>query len=232
MNLSLLVELKKITKNYHLAERIIPVLKGIDFQLNYGDMLAIMGASGSGKSTLMHILGCLDQYTTGEYYFTGKNISLLSEHELAAIRNHKIGFIFQAFFLLPRLTALENVMLPLFYRGIDRISAKKLATDALERIGMISLAQHRPNQLSGGQQQRVAIARALVGNPELILADEPTGALDSETGAEIMEILQLLNKQEGRTIVIITHDSTISNYCSDRIKMSDGLIVTEGLFND
>jgi putative ABC transport system ATP-binding protein len=225
MRLSFLIKLDNITKMYRLGEQEMSVLKGIHFQLARGEMTAIMGVSGSGKSTLMNIMGFLDHCTSGHYFFDGQDVSHLSEHELAAIRNTKMGFVFQSFFLLPRSNALQNVMLPLFYRGTPREEAKEHAMQMLEKVGVAHLALHKPNQLSGGQQQRVAIARALVGNPDVILADEPTGALDSQTGHEVMELLIRLNRNENRTIVIITHDKEVSRRCQRMVSIKDGLIV-------
>lgn len=220
-----LIRLEKVTKTYHLGDNDFHALKGINFQLERGEMTAIIGMSGSGKSTLMNIIGFLDHCTTGRYFFSGNDVSHLSEDELADIRNQKIGFVFQSFFLLPRSNALQNVMLPLFYRGTPREEAKDKAMVMLEKVGVAHLAHHRPNQLSGGQQQRVAIARALVGDPELILADEPTGALDSQTGNEVMELFTRLNQDEGRTIVIITHDKEVSRRCVRTETIKDGIIV-------
>lgn len=200
-------------------------LKCVDVSIDRGELVAIIGASGSGKSTLMNILGFLDQCTTGEYYFAGQLISRLNDHELALIRNQKVGFIFQAFFLLPRLTALQNVMLPLFYREEIKSIAIEKALTMLDRVGMKSLAHHKPNQLSGGQQQRVAIARALVGDPEIIFADEPTGSLDSKTGKEVMDLFLELNQAEKRTLVLVTHDVGVSRQCRRVISIKDGVIV-------
>jgi putative ABC transport system ATP-binding protein len=225
VTLSLLINLENITKTYDLDRNIFTALNGIDFQLSPGEMTAIVGVSGSGKSTLMNIIGFLDRCTSGQYYFGDIDVSNLNEQALAEIRNKKIGFVFQSFFLLARSTALQNVMLPLFYRGTPRDVAKDRALQMLEKVGVAHLAQHRPNQLSGGQQQRVAIARALVGDPELILADEPTGALDSQTGKDVMALFRHLNENEGRTIVIITHDKEISNQCKRMVTIKDGKII-------
>ncbi|HLB42287.1 MAG TPA: ABC transporter ATP-binding protein [Gammaproteobacteria bacterium] len=225
--MSSLIELHHVTKSYYVGETTITALNGINFHLNRGEMTAMMGVSGSGKSTLMNIIGCLDQCTTGKYFFHDQDVSLLTDMELAEIRNQKIGFVFQSFFLLPRLNALQNVMLPLFYRGIPRVAARVLAMQMLANVQVAHLAHHQPNQLSGGQQQRVAIARALVGNPEIILADEPTGALDSQTGNEIMQLFLELHNKEQRSIIIITHDENISRWCQRVVVMSDGKIVNE-----
>lgn len=186
-------------------------------------MTAIVGRSGSGKTTLMNILGFLDTCTSGRYYFADKNVSILSDDELADIRNQRIGFVFQSFFLLPRKTVLQNIMLPLAYRGVSVSVAKEKSIAMLEKVGMRLLSDSYPNQLSGGQQQRVAIARALVGEPSIILADEPTGALDSQTSADIMQLLHTLNRDENRTILIITHDESISRQCERVITIKDGM---------
>jgi len=220
-----LVKLENVTKTYNLGGNSFSALKGVDFQLQAGEMTAIVGVSGSGKSTLMNIIGFLDRCTNGRYIFNDVDVSQLSEHELADIRNQKIGFVFQSFFLLPRSTALQNVMLPLFYRGTSREQAKTKALQMLEKVGVAHLANHRPSQMSGGQQQRVAIARALVGDPDVILADEPTGALDSQTGDDVMRLFTLLNEKERRTIIIITHDKGVSKRCRRTVTIKDGRIV-------
>lgn len=223
--MSSLIKLEQITKVYQLGETNFTALRGVDFQLQRGEMTAIVGVSGSGKSTLMNIIGFLDQCTSGRYFFNGADVSHLSGDELADIRNQKIGFVFQSFFLLARSNALQNVMLPLFYRGTPPAEAKTLAMDMLEKMGVAHVAHHQPNQLSGGQQQRVAIARALVGNPDVILADEPTGALDTQTGNEVMALFTELNRKEGRTIVIITHDKEISRRCERVVTIKDGQLM-------
>jgi putative ABC transport system ATP-binding protein len=222
--LSSLVKLENVTKVYHTDANDFHALKGIDFQLDRGEMIAIVGASGSGKSTLMNILGFLDHCTTGDYLFDSENVSHLRDEELSKIRNQKIGFVFQSFFLLPRLNALQNVTLPLFYRGVPAEEAEEKSLLMLEKVGMKKFITHKPNQLSGGQQQRVAIARALVGNPEVILADEPTGALDSQTGQEVLDLFIDLNRNEKRTIVIVTHDQGVSNQCQRIVALKDGKI--------
>lgn len=221
----LLVNLQNVTKTYYMGDHEYHALKGVNFQVERGEMTAIVGASGSGKSTLMNIMGFLDRCTTGTYLFAGRDVSHLSDNELAHIRNEKIGFIFQSFFLLPRASALQNVMLPLFYRGLPRDEAHKKSLMMLEKVGVGHLAEHKPNQMSGGQQQRVAIARALVCDAELILADEPTGALDTQTGHDVMRLLTQLNQQEGRTIIIITHDPDISRQCQRTVTIKDGIII-------
>lgn len=223
--MSSLIKLENVTKCYQLGGNAFYALKGIFFQLEHGEMVAVMGVSGSGKSTFMNIVGFLDRCTSGHYFFNQGDVSHLSESELAHIRNTKIGFVFQSFFLLARSNALQNVMLPLFYRGISRLQAKEKAMYMLEKVGVAHLAYHRPNQLSGGQQQRVAIARALVCDPEVILADEPTGALDTQTGNEVMELFANLNRKEGRTIVIITHDKEISSRCKRIVTIKDGIMM-------
>jgi putative ABC transport system ATP-binding protein len=225
IKLSYLIELENIEKNYQLANTTFQALKGVSLRLQCGEMVAIIGASGSGKSTLMNIIGFLDQPTRGQYFFAGENVSSLTSNGLAKVRNKKIGFIFQSFFLLPRFDARQNVMLPLFYRDEMPHAATQKATAILEKVGMAHVIHHKPNQLSGGQQQRVAIARALVGDPEIILADEPTGALDSQTGHEVMELLVNLNREEGRTIVIVTHDKEISQRCQRIVTLKDGYVV-------
>lgn len=222
--MSSLVKLQNITKDYTLGNNHFCALKGVNFELTKGELTAIIGMSGSGKSTLMNIIGLLDRPTTGNYWFNDCDVSKLKETELALIRNQKIGFIFQSFFLLPRLSAWQNVCLPLFYRGTKRQHAMEKAHAMLEKVGVKHLADNKPNQLSGGQQQRVAIARALVGEPDIILADEPTGALDSQTGNEVMHLLDDLNRKEGRTIVIITHDKDISRRCRRIVTIKDGVM--------
>lgn len=222
--MSSLIKLENIYKSYPLGNTFFEALKGVNFTLQRQEMTAIVGVSGSGKSTLMNIIGFLDRPTRGQYFFDGEDVSQLSKHALADIRNQKIGFVFQSFFLLLRSTALQNVMLPLFYRGATKQAAKEKALLMLEKVGVAHLANHKPNQLSGGQQQRVAIARALVGDPEVILADEPTGALDSQTGDDVMRLFSNLNQKEGRTIIIITHDKNISERCLRTVSIKDGKI--------
>ncbi len=223
--MSFLVKLQQAVKMYRSGENEFHALKGVDFALQAGEMIAIVGASGSGKSTLMNIIGFLDRCTSGQHFFADQDVADLSNHELAKIRNQKIGFVFQAFFLLPRLTALQNVMLPLFYRGEEKAIAQEKALQLLMKVGMEKFSRHKPNQLSGGQQQRVAIARALVGDPDVILADEPTGSLDSKTGSEVMELFSQLHSQEKRTIVLVTHDREISRHCQRTVTIKDGYII-------
>jgi putative ABC transport system ATP-binding protein len=226
--LSCLIELKDVTKTYVMATETYVALKGINLTIERGELVTIIGSSGSGKTTTMNILGLLDHPTTGKYFLDGVDTSTLSLNQVADYRNEKIGFIFQSFFLLPRLTALQNVMLPLTYRRnhppSDR-KDKKRALTMLAKVGMSKHVTHKPNELSGGQQQRVAIARALAGAPSIILADEPTGALDSKNSHDVLELLTDLNKTEGATIVIITHDPEVAQRSQRIIKIADGNIV-------
>ncbi|MDD6085715.1 MAG: ABC transporter ATP-binding protein [Oscillospiraceae bacterium] len=219
----MILELKDICKNYIQGKEEVPVLKNIDLSVNEGDYLAIMGPSGSGKSTLMNIIGCLDRQSTGKFMFDGTDISTCKDKELSEIRNKKIGFVFQNFNLLPRESAIENVELPLLYAGVPKKKRYELAKKALIRVGLEDRINFKPTQLSGGQKQRVAIARAVVNNPKLLLADEPTGALDTKSGYQIMDIFRELN-DEGVTIVMITHEREIAEY-ADKIKyIRDGML--------
>jgi putative ABC transport system ATP-binding protein len=219
-----MISLKDITKTYHLGTIDVPVLKRINLSIEEGEYVAIMGASGSGKSTLMNIIGCLDRPSSGQYFLAGQDLTTLDDDELADIRNQYIGFVFQQFNLLPKLTSLSNVMLPMIYADVDKSQRIEQATAALVQVGLSDRIQNRPNQLSGGQQQRVAIARALVNHPALVLADEPTGALDSTTSKEIMDLLTKLN-QQGTTIAIVTHDANVAARTKRTIRMVDGVIV-------
>lgn len=227
MKLSSLIELKNIVKLYQQGEIITPILHGINLNVNQTELLAIMGTSGSGKTTLMNIIGLLDKPTEGEYYFNGKNLLTVDISELTLIRNQMIGFIFQQFYLLPYFTVLENVSLPLVYREMNEDDIKEHAHTSLQRVGLDHLSFRYPKELSGGQQQRVAIARALAGKPSIILADEPTGALDSKTGQDIMNLFVQLNEMDKNTIIIITHDSKIASQCQRIIHIQDGVILPQ-----
>ena len=221
-----MINISSISKEYVMGDNKLLALNNVDVSINEGEFVSIMGSSGSGKSTLMNIIGCLDVPSNGDYFFRENNISNYSSNKLAELRNKDIGFIFQNFNLLPRLNALENVILPLLYSGKSSKERTKLALEALENVGLKERTNHRPNQLSGGQQQRVSIARAIAGTPKLILADEPTGALDSSTSLEIMKILNDLNKS-GITIVLVTHEDDIAKYGSRIIRMKDGKIIED-----
>src|SRR5262245_5456628 len=216
------IQIRNLAKDYMLGEVPLDVLKGISFDIDRGDFVSIMGPSGSGKSTLMNILGCLDTPTAGTYNLDGIEIRNLGRDRLAEIRNRKIGFVFQQFNLLPRTSAAENVELPLMYTEVSARERHDRAKTALLAVGLGERADHQPSQLSGGQQQRVAIARALVNNPSILLADEPTGALDSRTGLEIMAIFQQLNQTQGITIIVVTHDSDIATYSNRSLHFKDG----------
>ena len=220
-----LIELRDIHKTYHLGEVDVPVLKGISLRVAQGELVALMGTSGSGKSTLMNILGCLDHPTTGEYWLDGEEISGLSAKQRARVRKRMIGFVFQTFNLLPRTSALENVMMPLAYvEDILERQMRQRATELLQKVGLAERLDHQPSQLSGGQQQRVAIARALVNQPHILLADEPTGNLDSRTSEEILQMFQGLNRSDGLTIILVTHDPDVANHAQRIVRIRDGLI--------
>ena len=216
-----MIELKNVCKSFKLGDQVVKALGNINFSVRKGECVAIIGPSGSGKSTMMNILGLLDVADSGEYLLDDLSIKEASDSTLADIRNKKIGFIFQSFNLLPKMNALENVQVPLMYRGISKKESQKKAYEYLEKVGLKGREKHMPSQLSGGQQQRVAIARALIVEPEIILADEPTGALDSKTGHEVMDLLQELNR-EGQTIILITHDINVANKAKRILKMMDG----------
>ncbi|RQW07377.1 ABC transporter ATP-binding protein [candidate division KSB1 bacterium] len=219
----MLIELNDITKTYEIGTVLVPALKGINVNVNKNEYVAIMGPSGSGKSTLMNIVGCLDTPSEGVYMLNNNNVSDMSDDELAEIRNREIGFVFQTFNLLPRASALHNVELPLIYNGTPAAKRRKQAEEALERVGLADRMHHKPNELSGGQRQRVAIARALVNNPSIILADEPTGNLDSRTGEEIMEIFEDLH-DSGNTIILVTHEEYIAEHSDRIIRLRDGIV--------
>lgn len=223
--MSALIECSDLWKVYRAGDVEVQALRGVSLTIQRGEMIAIMGASGSGKSTLMNILGCLDVPSRGSYRLDGVEVSALGPDTLAEIRNQQIGFVFQSFNLIPRTNALENVQLPLFYRGLSIREQRERAAEALARVGLADRAGHHPVQLSGGQQQRVAIARALVASPSILLADEPTGNLDTDSSRDIMGILRTLNEQDGITIILVTHEADIARYASRQLLMKDGQIV-------
>jgi len=223
----MLIKLEDIRRYYTVGTEVVHALNGVSFEVTRGEWVAIIGQSGSGKSTLMNVLGCLDTPTAGRYWLNGKDVSHMSDNELADIRNREIGFVFQTFQLLPRETALGNVELPLIYRGLRAKQRRERARAALDQVGLSNRVTHRPNELSGGQRQRVAIARALVTDPSLLLADEPTGNLDSATGQEIIGLFEELHRA-GHTICLVTHEPTLAARCPRAIRLSDGLIVNDG----
>jgi len=220
------IKIRNIVRNFRMGTEVIKVLKSISLDINRNEYVALMGPSGSGKSTLMNLLGCLDTPTSGSYELNGKDVSKMSDNELAEVRNHEIGFIFQTFNLLPRSTALDNVILPLIYAGKRKEEREQMAKKALDQVGLSDRITHKPNELSGGQRQRVAIARALVNSPSILLADEPTGNLDSKTSVEIMGLLQEIHKK-GNTIIIVTHEEDIAKYAHRIIRLRDGEIESD-----
>lgn len=222
-----MIQLASIKKSYSLGNEDVLVLNGIDLKINRGEFISIMGPSGSGKSTLMNIIGFLDRPTEGTYFLNGKEVLQYKEHELAKIRNRTIGFVFQQFNLLPRLNALKNVELPMIYAGVKKKEREERAKEALEKVGLADRMLHLPNELSGGQKQRVAIARAIVNKPDLILADEPTGALDTKTSEQIMELFTMLNKEDGTTVIVVTHEEEVASYANRLILLRDGYIVQD-----
>ena len=219
----IIIRTEGITKDYVLGAETVHAVRGVDIEIHKGEFVAVMGPSGSGKSTFMNLIGCLDTPTAGEYWLNGTSVKELSDDELARIRNREIGFVFQTFNLLPRATSLHNVELPLIYAGIRGKERRELAKEKLELVGLADRMDHKPPELSGGQRQRVAVARALVNSPALLLADEPTGNLDSKTGTEIMEVLRGLN-EEGQTIVLVTHEPHIAEYAKRQVHLMDGLV--------
>ena len=219
-----MIELESITKTYLLGKESVNVLNKISLKIEQGEFVAIMGPSGSGKSTLMNIVGCLDKPTTGNYTLSGENVSHYSDNELARVRKQSIGFVFQQFHFLPRLAALKNIELPMIYAGISKSERQSRAEEALKKVGLADRMDHLPNALSGGQKQRVAIARAIVNKPKIILADEPTGALDSKTSIDIMEQFRELNEEEGVTVIVVTHESEVAAYAKRTIFVRDGMI--------
>ncbi|MEM6793394.1 MAG: ABC transporter ATP-binding protein [Acidobacteriota bacterium] len=222
-----LIELEEVTRQFHVGGETVHALAGVDLRVAEGEYMAVIGSSGSGKSTLMNLLGCLDSPTTGTYRLAGEAVDTLDDDALAAVRNRRIGFVFQTFHLLPRLDALDNVCLPLLYRGeMPKAERRRRAAEALEQVGLEHRMGHRPNELSGGQCQRVAIARALVTNPSILLADEPTGNLDSKTSAEIMALFDRLER-DGRTLILVTHEDDVAAHAKRRIRLLDGRIIED-----
>ena len=220
------IEIHGITKHYHVGTQVVKALQGVDLKIEKGEYVAIMGPSGSGKSTLMNVIGALDTPTGGQYILNGTDVSRLTDDKLAEIRNKEIGFVFQTFNLLPRYTALENVMLPLIYAGISKQDRLKRGSDVIEKVGLEDRASHKPNELSGGQRQRVAVARALINNPSIILADEPTGNLDSKTSVDIMKLFGDIHKM-GNTIILVTHEEDIAQHAHRIIRLRDGLVESD-----
>lgn len=223
-----MISLTNIVKRYKMGEEEFKALDGVDLEIQRNEYVALIGPSGSGKSTLMNLLGCLDTPSEGKYVLNGRDTSTMDDNDLAKVRNQEIGFIFQSFHLLPRMTVLQNVMQPLVYRGIPKAERVKMASEALDKVGLSHRMGHRPNQLSGGQRQRVAVARALVGKPSILLADEPTGNLDSKTSAEIMALFDELH-QQGQTVIVVTHEPDIAAHCHRTLRVSDGKIVQDSI---
>jgi putative ABC transport system ATP-binding protein len=221
-----MIRLQGVTKQYQMGDQTVHALQGIDLQIERNEMMAFIGASGSGKSTMMNIVGCLDRPSSGEYWLNGREVAIMSGDDLARVRNQELGFIFQSFHLLPRASALDNVAQPLIYRGVPLRERLALAEQALQRVGLGARIHHRPNELSGGQRQRVAIARALVGNPSILLADEPTGNLDSSTSREIMELIRAVHAG-GQTVVMVTHEPEIAEQCQRIVRLLDGRVVSD-----
>jgi putative ABC transport system ATP-binding protein len=222
-----MISITDLHKTYQMGDVEVNALQGVSFDIKQGEFVAIMGPSGSGKSTLMNLIGCLDTPTSGSYVLDGEEVAALNGNDLSAVRARKLGFVFQQYMLLPRQSALRNVEMPLIYRGLRAAERHRRAETALRIVGMGPRMHHRPNELSGGQQQRVAIARALVGSPAVILADEPTGALDTKTSAEIMNILQRLNREQGLTVIVVTHEADIAAYAQRVLTMRDGIVVSD-----
>ena len=218
------LSLEGVCRSYETGPLTVDVLQGVDMEIAEGDFAAVMGPSGSGKSTLMHIIGLLDRATSGRYVLRGREVGAMDDDALAALRNHHIGFVFQSFHLLPRLNAWQNVALPLVYRGVGRSKARARCEEVLAQVGLADRVSHAPHELSGGQRQRVAIARALIGDPSIVLADEPTGALDEDSGREVMELLLSLNRERGVTVVLITHDAAVAARCARRFRLRDGAV--------
>lgn len=224
--MSLVIKIRDITRDFPLGQEVVKVLKGIDLDIERGEYVALMGPSGSGKSTLMNLLGCLDTATSGTYELNGQDVSDMSDDELAEIRNKEIGFVFQTFNLLPRTTALENVALPMIYAGYSKSDRTKRATEVLHDVGLADRMDHKPNQLSGGQRQRVAVGRALVNKPSIILADEPTGNLDSKTSLEIMNLFDEIHRN-GNTVIIVTHEEEVAQHAHRVIRLRDGMVESD-----
>ena len=224
--MAVVISTKDLRKTYDMGATKVYALRGVDVEISVNDYVALMGPSGSGKSTLMNLLGCLDTPSSGDYFLDDINVSTMTDGELAEVRNRKIGFVFQTFNLLPRSTALDNVSLPLVYAGLDKSSRNRRATEVLTQVGLSDRMDHRPNQLSGGQRQRVAVARALVNNPSIILADEPTGNLDSKTSVEIMKLFEEIHRN-GNTIIVVTHEEEIAEHAERIIRLTDGMITSD-----